>query len=136
MGKFLERRERVKTEEGEEVSVVSFIPEHRDKNFVKIFKLMSTRVLQDLKASGLNGATDVLWWFIDKLHLESDEIFAVPADIAKEIGCSEIKVYKHLRKLRDLKYIFQVRPRQHMYKVNAAFIFKGQLHKFTSQKVK
>ena len=34
---------------GEVVNAIALVPEARDKNFVKIFKLMTTKVIRDLK---------------------------------------------------------------------------------------
>lgn len=128
MKRIKDSQEFINSETGEVVSVISIIPEVRDRDFVKVFKLMSTKVIQDLRA-GLNGATDTLWWFIDNLRLGTDEIYAHPRHIATELGMSHETVKKHLRKLKDFGYIIQKDSRQHTYKVNAELIFKGYLHK-------
>lgn len=117
-------------ETGKEVPVISFIPEARDKDFVKIFKLMSMKVVKDLQ-KGLNGATSTLWWIIDKVSefKPNDEpiVWADPKTIAKDLNISLPAVKKHIKKLKDFKYIEQIKPRQHIYKINPHFLYKGSL---------
>lgn len=121
-----QKRRLVDTDTGEEIEVLSIIPEVKDKNFTKVFKLMSSKVVKDLKA-GLNGATDTLWWIIDNLQYNANEVYAHPKDIAKDLGMGLRTVERHLRLLKKYGYILQVDPRQHYYKVDPHMLFKGKV---------
>jgi hypothetical protein len=114
--------------EGESVKTIEFIPEVRDHGFAKVFQTMSRKVLQDLKGS-INGATDVLWYFVDQViaseaYHENPKIYAPPEQIMEATGQQRSAVYKHLKILLGLEYIIKLRP--HLYQVNPEFLFVGR----------
>jgi len=119
---------------GEVVTAIAIIPEQKDKDFVKMFKLMSTKVIQDLKAGGINGATDTLFWFIDQIQeMEPNQdpvVLADPQTIADDLGTGERTVYRHLKLLMEYGYIEQIKKRHHVYRVNPTMLFKGTLSKY------
>lgn len=119
---------RQRTIEGEVVKTVEFIPDIRDHGFAKVFQTMSRKVLQDLKGA-INGATDVLWYFIDQViaseaYHENPKIYAPPEQLMEGTGQGRAAVYKHLKILVELKYIVKLRP--HLYQVNPDFLFVGR----------
>lgn len=118
---------------GEVVNTIALIPETRDKDFVKVFKLMTTKVIKDLKA-GIDGAVFTLLWFIDRiqgLEPNQDPIVVVdPKDIAEDLGIGKRTVYYHLNLLKKHGYIEQIKNRQHIYRVNPMMIYKGTLKKY------
>lgn len=124
----------VNQDTGEEFSVVSIIPERRDDKFVKVYKTLSLKVIHDLKA-GLDGAVETLFWLIDRL-LEMEnlnknpEIYAHPQDIAKALGTSERTIQRHLKILKGLRYIHQVRPEQYVFQFDPNLVFYGTLRKY------
>ena len=119
---------------GEVVTAIAIISEHRDKDFVKMFKLMSTKVIQDLKAGGINGATDTLFWFIDQIQeMEPNQdpvVLVDPQTMADDLGTTEITIRNHLKLLKEHGYIEQLRKRHHIYRVNPTMLFKGTLSKY------
>lgn len=139
MGDFIGRREEVNLETGEIRDVISFVPEAKDENWIKAFRLLSFRVLADLRENGLNGATDILFWFMDKLHdFPTDvmpEIYAPHDVVAQEIGTTARTVARYIEKLIALKYIRQIKPRTQVYQVNPDMLFKGKLSKFKGQRL-
>ena len=114
--------------EGEPVKTIEFIPEVRDHGFAKVFQTLSRKVLQDLRGQ-LNGATDVLWYFIDRL-IESQTLDDNPAiyahidDIARATGGQKSSIYKHLSLLIEHQYLIKLR--RHVYQVNPDFVFIGR----------
>jgi len=127
-----ERRQLIDGKTGEVIEVLSIIPEVKDRNFVKVFKLMSRKVIQDLKA-GLNGATDTLWWIIDHLKYDVNEVFAHPQDIARDLGINVRTAKRHLKILKDLGYIHQVKPKHHVYRIDPYLLFKGRIYRVFSE---
>ena len=127
----------VNIETGEVVSVIGIIPEVRDANFVKVFKVLTERVLKDLKA-GINGAVYTLFWFIDQIQdmkpNQEPIVIANPEDIAEALGKSRRTINRHLKLLIEHNYIEQIINRQFMYRVNPALIFKGVLKQYYSKK--
>ncbi len=127
----------VNIETGEVVSVIGIIPEVRDANFVKVFKVLTERVLKDLKA-GINGAVYTLFWFIDQIHdmkpNQEPIVVANPEDIAEALGKSRRTIERHLKLLIEHNYIEQIMNRQFMYQVNPEMIFKGHLKQYYDKK--
>lgn len=125
--------ELVNPETGEIVRVVGIIPEERDNGYVKVFKLFTQKVINDLKA-GIDGAINTLMWFINQIQdlpPDSDPIvIAEPEKIAQELGVTERTVRRHLKLLKDHGYLEQVRDRHHVYRVNPRMIFKGVLTRY------
>lgn len=123
---------------GKEIPIISVIPEARDKDFIKIFKLMSMKVLKDLQA-GLNGATDTLWWIIDHvMEFKPNEepiVWIDPQLVAKDLKISPETVKKHVKKLKKFKYIEQIRPRHYNYKLNPNFIYKGSVVQYFEKQI-
>jgi hypothetical protein len=114
--------------EGETVKTIEFIPEVRDQGFAKVFQTMSRKVLQDLKGA-INGATDVLWYFIDQViasesYHENPKIYAPPEQIMEVTGQSLATVKRHIKMLVELQYIIKLRP--HLFQVNPEFLFVGR----------
>ncbi len=127
----------VDTETGEVVPVIGIIPEARDANFVKVFKVLTERVIKDLKA-GINGAVYTLFWFIDQIQdmkpNQEPIVIANPEDIAEALGKSRRTINRHLKLLIEHGYIKQIMSRQFMYLVNPELIFKGVLKQYSSEK--
>ena len=120
-------RELVDTETGETVRTIEVIPEVREKGWGKVYQTMSRKVLKDLKAS-LNGATDVLWYFIDRLIAaepfnSNPEMYAHTDQIAEATGQSGPTIRRHIKMLIEHKYLIRIRI--HLYKINPDFIFVG-----------
>jgi len=117
--------------DGEARTVVAFIPEVKDKNFIKVYKLFTSQVLEDLEY--LNGALSLLFWFMDKvqdLMVNDDPIVYLEAkNVEKELQVSRTTLYKYLKLLKDKDYIEQIQNRSHVYRVNPSMIFKGTLDK-------
>ena len=128
----------VNIETGEVVSVIGIIPEVRDANFVKVFKVLTERVLKDLKA-GINGAVYTLFWFIDQIHdmkpNQEPVVIANPEDIAEALGKSRRTIERHLKLLIEHGYITQIMNRQFMYLINPEMIFKGHLKQYYDKKL-
>ena len=113
-----------------EIQIEAFISEEieetegSDSNFVKVFKLMSRKVVKDLNGNRINGAGDTLWWMIEQIRLGQHIVYAHPRFIARDIGKSISQVYKHLKLLEENGYIKRT-EQPHLVKINPRFMFKG-----------
>lgn len=127
-----ESKKLIDLQTGEVFRSICIIPEERDGNFVKVFKLFTEKVIKDLRAIG--KAINTLMWFIDKIQdlpPNTDPIVvALPEEIAKELGISKRTVKRHLRVLKERGYIEQIRRRHYVYRVNPRMIFKGVLRRY------
>jgi len=127
-----EKRKLVDLKTGEVLQTICIVPEERDGEFVKVFKLFTEKVIRDLKTIG--GAISTLMWFIDKIQSfppNSDPvIIALPEEIARDLGISKRTVKRHLKILKEHGYIEQVRKRHYAYRVNPRMVFKGVLRRY------
>jgi len=128
-----DRKQYIDPKTGEIVNTIALIPEARDKNFVKVFKLMTTRVVKDLKA-GIDGAVYTLFWLIDKVQeMQPNQdpiVITDPETIAKDLGMSKRTIYRHLITLKKYGYIKQIKKNRHIYRVEPTMIYKGTLQKY------
>lgn len=124
-------------ETGEVIQAVAVIPEVKDKNFAKVFKLFSEKVLQDLGI--VNGEAKLLLWFIAKTvdqEVQGDMWIILDYEkVAKEIGVSIATLYNYLSKLKKLGYIEQAKPRNSIYRLKPDFMYKGVLNQYYQEKI-
>lgn len=108
----------------------------KDKDFVKVFKLMTWTVLKDLGGGKIHGAADTLWWILDQLQgdLGTNMVIIRPDEVGPIIGKSEMQVRRHIKLLLRLDYITKG-PIKHLYKVNPSFMFRGSLQKYLSEEM-
>jgi len=131
MGKLVLTKEVMDLETGEVLKAISIIPETKDKNFVKVFKLFSVKVLQDLGL--MNGEAKLLMWLLAKtLELPVQSDMWIPLDykeVAKDLGVSKRSVMNYIKKLLKLGYIEQYKRRHPTYRIKPEFVYKGILQK-------
>jgi len=96
----------------------------KDTDFVKVFKLMSRKVIKDLYGGSINGAGDTLWWLVEQIRMGQHIVYAHPVFIAKDIGKSRAQVYKHLKLLEERGYIKKT-DKPHLIMINPRYMFKG-----------
>ena len=109
--------------------VIVIAPEMaKDRDFVKVFKLMTMTVLKDLGGGKIHGAADTLWWILDQLQgdIGTNMVIIRPDDVGPTIGKSEMQVRRHIKLLLRLGYIEKGQIK-HLYKVNPDFVFRGSL---------
>lgn len=125
-------KEVLDTETGEVYKVIGLLPEARDKDFLKVYKLFSEKVLQDL--GSMNGETRLLMWFIaQSINLPTQSEMWIPIDyleVAKEIGVSKRSMHFYIKKLIELGYIEQYSKRQRIFRLKPDFVYRGILTKF------
>ena len=126
------QREVIDASTGEVIKAVAFIPEVKDKGFIKVFKLFGKKVLKDLAT--LNGEAKLLIWFMAKtLELPVQSDLWVPVDykeIAKELGTTERSIRRHIKTLKELGYLEQFKNRNTTFRLNPDFVYKGVLTKY------
>jgi len=126
------KKEVIDPETGEVIEAVAFIPEAKDKDFVKIYKLFSKRLLEDLGT--INGEAKLLFWLIARtmeLPVQSD--LWIPVDyqeVARELKVSKRSVMSYFKKLLELGYIEQFRPRNATFRIKPDYLYKGILSKY------
>ena len=132
------QKEVIDANTGEVIKAVAFIPEAKDRGFVKVFKLFGKKVLEDLGA--LNGEAKLLIWFLAKtLELPVQSDLWIPVDykeVAKELKISEVSVKRYTKKLIDLGYLEQFKNRHTTFRLNPDFIYKGVLTKYKEDTIK
>lgn len=131
-----ESKKLVDLQTGEVLRSICIIPEERDGEFVKVFRLFTEKVIKDLRTIG--KAINTLMWFIDRIQdlpPNSDPVVvALPEVIAKELGISKRTVKRHLRVLKEYGYIEQIKKRHYVYRVNPRMVFKGVLRRYFNRK--
>ena len=131
------KKEVIDPNTGEVIQAVAFIPEYKDKDFAKIYKLFSKRLLEDLGT--INGEAKLLFWLIAKtLELPIQSDLWIPVDykeVAEDIGVSVISVKRYFKKLLDLGYIEQFRPRNTTFRIKPEYLYKGVLSKYQNDQL-
>jgi len=131
------KKEVVDPNTGEIIEAVAFIPEYKDKDFAKIYKLFSKKLLEDLGT--INGEAKLLFWFIAKtLELPTQSDLWIPVDykeVAKELGITDRAVRKYIKRLKELGYIEQFRPRNTTFRIKPDYLYKGVLSKYKNDQL-
>lgn len=105
-----------------------------DKDFVKIFKCFTQKVLDDLEIE--SGKAKLLFWFIDQVQEmkinQEPVIIATVEMISNDLKCAEISIRKWLALLIEKGYIRRhLTPNgkilHNMYIINPGFVIKGKL---------
>lgn len=113
------------------LNVVSFISGEQDAEQENgSVSTISAGVIFSLKGNNVKiGAVGTLWWIMNQaVILKTNEdplIYVVPDQVAKDLNISKRSVMSHLKLLKDKRYIFQLNNRQHVYKLNSDFLYKG-----------
>ncbi len=131
------RKEVIDPNTGEIIEAVAFIPEHRDKDFAKIYKLFSKKLLEDLGT--INGEAKLLFWLIAKtLELPIQSDLWIPVDyneVAKELNVSVVSIKRYFKRLLDLGYIEQYQKRQKIFRIKPDYLYKGILSKYQNDQI-
>ena len=131
------RKEVIDPNTGEIIEAVAFIPEHRDKDFAKIYKLFSKKLLEDLGT--INGEAKLLFWLIAKtLELPIQSDLWIPVDyneVAKELNVSVVSIKRYFKSLLDLGYIEQYQKRQKIFRIKPDYLYKGILSKYQNDQI-
>lgn len=131
------KKEVVDPNTGEIIEAVAFIPEHKDKDFAKIYKLFSKKLLEDLGT--INGEAKLLFWLIAKtLELPTQSDLWIPVDykeVARELNVSAVSIKRYFKRLLDLGYIEQYQRRQKIFRIKPDYLYKGILSKYKSDQL-
>jgi len=131
------KKEVIDPNTGEIIEAVAFIPEYKDKDFAKIYKLFSKKLLEDLGT--INGEAKLLFWLIAKtLELPTQSDLWIPVDykeVAKELGITDRAVRKYIKRLKELGYIEQFRPRNTTFRIKPDYLYKGILSKYKNDQL-
>ena len=131
------KKEVIDPNTGEIIQAVAFIPEYKDKDFAKIYKLFSKKLLEDLGT--INGEAKLLFWLIAKtLELPTQSDLWIPVDykeVAKELNVAVISVKKYFKRLLELGYIEQFRPRNTTFRIKPEYLYKGILSKYKNDQL-
>jgi len=131
------KKEVIDPNTGEIIEAVAFIPEYKDKDFAKIYKLFSKKLLEDLGT--INGEAKLLFWFIAKtLELPTQSDLWIPVkydEVAKELNVSKRSVMSYFRKLLELGYIEQFSPRNTTFRIKPDYLYKGILSKYKNDQL-
>lgn len=137
MSKVIKHEEYVNVETGEVKKAITIIPEVRDKDFAKVFKLFSKKVLEDLGV--MNGEAKLLLWFIGRtIELPIQSELWIPVDykeLSKELNISVISLKRYIKSLLELGYIEQFRRRNTTFRVNPEYVYKGILVKYKENEI-
>jgi len=133
MGALLNRRKiLLDLETANVVEAVAIIPEIKDKEFAKVYKLFSEKVLLSLASMGYEAK--LLVWFLAqtvKLPQQSDMWILVDYEqVAKEIGVSTVSVKRYVKKLLELGFIEQFKKRQTVFRLRPELVYKGILVRY------
>jgi len=119
---------------GEYLPFIAFVPEAKDKDFAKVFKLFSEKLLMDLTNKAITGGElKILAWFLAKtveLPFQSDMWIPVKySQLAEEVQLHEKVVQQYIKKLVQKGYLEQFRNRQTIFRLKPEYVYKGVLVK-------
>lgn len=137
MKQFTFRKEVVDPDTGEVIQAVAIIPEVRDREFVKIYKVFSEKLLQDI--GSLNGEARLLFWLMAKtleLPIQSDLWLPIIYEsVAKELGTNIRTVKRYFKRLLEKGYIEQFKFRRAVFRIKPEYLYKGNLSKYKADQV-
>jgi len=127
----------VNPETGEVIEAIVYVPRDKDDQFVKVYKLLGSKVLEDLRS--LSGEAKLLLWFIAKtleLPVQSDLWIPVTfREVAKDLGTSEVSVKRYFKRLVEKGYLEQYAPRKTVYRVKPEYLYRGSLTRYWEEKL-
>jgi predicted transcriptional regulator len=121
------------TKDGEfiplEFTINAFIPRNpRDREpYIKVY---GEKILTLIKDNKLRGSElSVFLWFIakssSKKQWNNEWIYVDYEDLANELGFRKETVQRAIKKLLDLNFIVQWKPRKTAFRLNPEYCFKG-----------
>ncbi|MDQ7032702.1 MAG: replication/maintenance protein RepL [Desulfonauticus sp.] len=129
--------ERIDPQTGEIISVKQFliVDKNKDKDFIKVYKACTKKVLTDLQAHE-SIKLKMLWWFMDRLHerpFGEPQIYVSTKELAVQLNCSEIAIKKARTFLLKEGYIIRYtepssgKMSRNYYILNPDYVFKGNI---------
>jgi len=128
------KKEVIDPETGEYLEFIAFIPQPRDKNFTKVFRLFGEKVVEDLANGVLTGGeAKLLLWFLaktTKLPIQADGWIPVSyEELAKEVQLNKDVVRKYIKKLMEKGYLEQFKNRHPTFRLKPDYVYRGVLAK-------
>jgi len=107
-----------------EMKLLAYIPRKVDRN--KYVKLYQEHLLEKLVKGRLNR-TDfkVFLWLVSVDPWGNDWIVVDYDELAKELGVSKSSVKVSMSKLVKENLVFQLKPRQTVFRLNPNIVYKG-----------
>jgi len=123
---------------GEVITAIAFVPEPRDKDFVKVYKLFSEKLLMDLANKVITGGElKIIAWFLAKtveLPFQSDMWIPVRYEtLAEEVKLHKEVVKRYVRSLIRKGYLEQFQKGQKIFRLKPDFVYKGVLVKYKEE---
>jgi len=133
--KLLFKKKLIDAETGEYITAIAFIPEERDKDFAKVYKLFGDKILRDIAERKITGGQAIiLLWFLAKtveLPIQSDMWIPIDyGDLAKEIKLSPRVIRMYVKQLVEKGYLEQFKKRHSTFRLKPDYVYKGILVKF------
>jgi len=128
------KKEVLDPETGEYLEFIAFIPQPKDKNFTKVFRLFGDKVVEDL-ANGIltGGEAKLLLWFLaetTKLPVQSAGWIPVKyEELAKTTSLGVDTVRKYIKKLVEKGYLEQFQKGQKVFRLKPNYVYRGILAK-------
>jgi len=124
----------IDAETGEYITAIAFIPEPKDKEFAKVFKLFGERLLEDLANRQLTGGElKILAWFLAKtieLPIQSEMwIPVIYEKMAEEVRLNKDVVNRYVKRLVRKGYLEQLAPKRAVFRLKPEYVYKGYLVK-------
>jgi len=128
------KKELIDPATGEYITAIAFIPEPRDRDFAKVYKLFGEKLLEDLAKGELKGGElKILAWFLaetTKLPVQSDMWIPVSyEELANSINLDITTIKKYIKQLVQKGYLEQFKPRQTVFRLKPNYVYKGYLVK-------
>jgi len=129
------KKELIDASTGEYLTAIVYIPEAKDKEFAKVYRLFSEKVVEDLVNRVITGGeAKILLWFLAKtveLPVQSD--MWIPVDykeLGEIVGLHKDNVYKYIKQLVKKGYLEQYKNRQTVFRLKPDYVYKGVLVKY------
>ena len=107
-----------------DIKVLAYIPRKVDRNrYVKVYQdhILEKVLNNQLKKSDLA----VFMWFLSQNDWGNDWIHIDYEDLANELGLRKETIQRSIRRLVDSGLIMQYKPREKLFRLNPAYVYKG-----------
>jgi len=128
------KKELIDPATGEYITAIAFIPEPRDRDFAKVYRLFGEKLLDDLAKGELKGGElKILAWFLAetiKLPVQTDLWILVDyEDLAKKVQLHKEVAKRYIKQLVQKGYLEQLKPRKTAFRLKPDYVYKGYLVK-------
>ena len=119
---------------GEVITAIAYIPQPKDEEFCKVYRLWGDEIVKDLANRVISGgeAKILLWFLAETTKLPPQSEMWIPVkyeELAEKVQLNKDVVQKYVKQLVKKGYLEQFSQRHTTFRLRPAYVYKGVLAK-------